>query len=62
VFERFHRAHSARKLPGSGLGFAIVRQAAEAHGGYATAENADGGGACVRVSFGHRVPETTDSD
>lgn len=52
VFERFHRADSARKLPGSGLGLAIVRQAAEAHRGYATASNAPGGGALLRVSFG----------
>jgi two-component system sensor histidine kinase MprB len=52
VFERFYRADAARKQPGSGLGLAIVRQAAEAHGGSAAAENAPGGGALVRVSFG----------
>jgi two-component system sensor histidine kinase MprB len=52
VFDRFYRAADARKLPGSGLGLAIVRQAAEAHGGYAHAENAPGGGALLRVSFG----------
>jgi two-component system sensor histidine kinase MprB len=55
VFERFYRAADARKLPGSGLGLAIVRQAAEAHHGYAKAENAPGGGACLRVSFGTPV-------
>ncbi len=52
VFERFYRSEHARKLSGSGLGLAIVRQAAEAHGGYAKAENAPGGGALLRVSFG----------
>jgi two-component system sensor histidine kinase MprB len=52
VFERFYRAEQARKLPGSGLGLAIVRQAAEAHGGFARAENAPGGGACLKVNFG----------
>jgi two-component system sensor histidine kinase MprB len=52
VFDRFYRADSARALPGSGLGLAIVRQAAEAHGGSVTAQNAPGGGALVRVSFG----------
>jgi hypothetical protein len=31
---------------------AIVRQAAEAHGGYARTENAPGGGALLRVHFG----------
>jgi two-component system, OmpR family, sensor histidine kinase MprB len=55
VFERFYRAAAARKLPGSGLGLAIVRQAAEAHHGYARAENAPGGGARLRVSFGTPV-------
>jgi two-component system sensor histidine kinase MprB len=55
VFERFFRAEGARGLPGSGLGLAIVRQAADAHGGFATAGNAPGGGALVRVSFGTPV-------
>jgi two-component system sensor histidine kinase MprB len=62
VFERFHRADSARKLPGSGLGLAIVRQAAEAHRGYATASNAPGGGALLRVSFGPSVTEASEID
>jgi two-component system sensor histidine kinase MprB len=52
VFDRFHRARDARSKPGSGLGLAIVRQAAEAHGGHVVAENADGGGALIRISFG----------
>jgi two-component system sensor histidine kinase MprB len=52
VFDRFYRAQNARRLPGSGLGLAIVRQAAEASGGFAEAENAPGGGALLRVSFG----------
>ncbi len=55
VFDRFYRADDARKLPGSGLGLAIVRQAAEACGGIAEAENAPGGGALLRVSFGAPV-------
>ena len=52
VFDRFYRAQNARRLPGSGLGLAIVRQAAEASGGFAEAQNAPGGGALLRVSFG----------
>ncbi|MSO79382.1 MAG: HAMP domain-containing histidine kinase [Acidimicrobiia bacterium] len=51
VFDRFWRAPAARSLPGSGLGLAIVRQVAEAHGGRATVEAAEGGGARFRVSF-----------
>jgi two-component system, OmpR family, sensor histidine kinase MprB len=52
IFDRFYRGAESRGLPGSGLGLAIVRQAAEAHHGYATASNAPGGGALLRVSFG----------
>ncbi|MGH2832671.1 MAG: sensor histidine kinase [Solirubrobacteraceae bacterium] len=55
VFDRFYRADSARGQPGSGLGLAIVRQAAEAHGGYVTAQNAPGGGALLKASFGEPV-------
>jgi two-component system sensor histidine kinase MprB len=58
VFDRFYRARDARKLPGSGLGLAIVRQAAEACGGFAEAQNAPGGGALLRVSFGAPVELT----
>ena len=57
VFHRFFRSDRARAMPGSGLGLAIVRQAAEAGGGWAKAENAPGGGALVRVSFGARVED-----
>ena len=42
---------------GSGLGLAIVKQTAEARGGFATAANAPGGGALVRVSFGPLVQD-----
>ena len=52
VFDRFYRARTARGMPGSGLGLAIVRQTAELHGGSAEAENAPGGGALMRVTFG----------
>jgi two-component system, OmpR family, sensor histidine kinase MprB len=43
VFDRFYRAATARSKPGAGLGLAIVREAAEAHGGRAIAENSPSG-------------------
>jgi two-component system, OmpR family, sensor histidine kinase MprB len=43
VFDRFYRSASARSKPGAGLGLAIVREAAEAHGGRATAESSSAG-------------------
>ena len=52
VFDRFHRAASARALPGSGLGLAIVRDVVEAHGGQVLAANRPEGGADI----GFRLP------
>ena len=43
VFDRFYRAATARSKPGAGLGLAIVREAAEAHGGTASAESTSAG-------------------
>ncbi|MER7759057.1 HAMP domain-containing sensor histidine kinase [Streptomyces sp. NPDC097619] len=51
VFDRFYRADAARALPGSGLGLAMARQIAQAHGAALTAERAPGGGACFRLVF-----------
>jgi two-component system, OmpR family, sensor histidine kinase MprB len=51
VFERFYRSAAARSMPGAGLGLAIVREVAEAHGGSVAAENARDGGAIVRLSL-----------
>jgi signal transduction histidine kinase len=52
AFERFSRGDPARGRGGAGLGLAIVRAVARAHGGDAVAENLPGGGARVRL----RVP------
>ena len=54
IFDRFYRAAAARAKPGAGLGLAIVREAAEAHGGKATAERTPSG-ACFRIT----LPATT---
>jgi two-component system, OmpR family, sensor histidine kinase MprB len=51
VFERFYRSAAARSMPGAGLGLAIVREVAEAHGGAVAAENAEDGGAVVCLSL-----------
>ncbi|HKD94784.1 MAG TPA: HAMP domain-containing sensor histidine kinase [Gaiellaceae bacterium] len=51
VFDRFYRSAAARSMPGAGLGLAIVREVAEAHGGTVAAENAEDGGAIVRLSL-----------
>jgi signal transduction histidine kinase len=54
IFDRFYRSATARAKPGAGLGLAIVREAAEAHGGHATAESSSSG-ARFRLS----LPATT---
>ncbi|MFG3253089.1 sensor histidine kinase [Streptomyces sp. NPDC048172] len=51
VFDRFYRAESARALPGSGLGLAMARQIARAHGADLTAERAEGTGTVFRLRF-----------
>ncbi|RCH66855.1 sensor histidine kinase [Streptomyces sp. SDr-06] len=51
VFDRFYRAEQARALPGSGLGLAMARQIARAHGAELTAHQAPGGGALFRLTL-----------
>jgi two-component system, OmpR family, sensor kinase len=52
AFERFARGGSARTLGGAGLGLAIVRAIAEAHGGTATIVDGPPGSTTVRI----RIP------
>ena len=52
VFEPFYRGAREEKASGSvGLGLALVKRIAEAHGGRAYAHNREGGGARVGVEF-----------
>jgi two-component system OmpR family sensor kinase len=51
AFERFRRADTARSGDGTGLGLAIVKAIAVAHGGEATAQNAEAGGADVWIEL-----------
>jgi signal transduction histidine kinase len=55
AFERFTRADEARASKGTGLGLAIVDAVARAHGGTATAENLEGGGADVWIALPTRL-------
>ncbi|QQE88010.1 DUF4118 domain-containing protein [Azotobacter chroococcum] len=49
LFGLFRRGQSESSIPGVGLGLAIARSIAEAHGGQVLAENRMGGGACFRL-------------
>ena len=57
AFDRFWQADEARVGHGAGLGLAIVAGIAEEHGGSASAENAEGGGARFTLALPlDRVP------
>lgn len=56
IFERFRRG-PRHEVPGAGLGLAIARAIAVAHGGTLTAANRPGGGAVLRLTL--PLPETT---
>ena len=49
VFERFYRADSTGKIPGTGLGMSIVREIVEIHGGEVSVESQAGAGTTVTL-------------
>lgn len=62
VFDRFYRGSHAGQGIGCGLGLAIVRQIAQAHGAAVSILDPDGGaGTLVRVSFPARAAAATDA-
>lgn len=54
IFEAFHRAENAYKLPGSGLGLAIVRQAIDLHLGSISFVSSPGKGTTFVVTLPYR--------
>jgi two-component system OmpR family sensor kinase len=64
LFERFWRTEGGRTRGrgGAGLGLAIVRAIATAHGGSARAENAPGGGAAFVVTLPATEPPATSQE
>ncbi|GHC69665.1 two-component sensor histidine kinase [Nocardiopsis terrae] len=61
LFERFFRATVARSLPGSGLGLAMVKEIAHAHGGRVSARNRDGGGTVIGLHLPVHHPPRDES-
>jgi len=51
VCERFYRADASGKVPGTGLGMAIVKEIIELHGGTLHISSEPGRGTCVRCSL-----------
>jgi signal transduction histidine kinase len=60
IFERFHRAGSARTEGGAGLGLSIARQIAEAHGGKIEARSVPGEGSTFTLFLPRKGPWTPD--
>lgn len=57
IFEPFYRGNGEKSIDGHGLGLAIARRIAEAHGGTIGASNRAGGGLCVEIVVPARPSE-----
>jgi two-component system phosphate regulon sensor histidine kinase PhoR len=51
IFERFYKADNSRRTVGSGLGLALVKHTAEAHGGKVSVESEMGRGSKFTISL-----------
>ena len=51
IFERFYRGDEARRVPGTGMGLAIVQQIAHAHGGTLTVSSTSSAGTEFTLSL-----------
>lgn len=57
IFDTFYRGAQVRSVRGAGLGLAVGRSIAEAHGGALIVQRRDGGGSCFRITLpAHDVP------
>jgi signal transduction histidine kinase len=57
VFQVFRRLHG-QDIPGSGIGLAVVRKIAEAHGGEVWVESEEGRGSVFNIRLPRLVPQT----
>jgi signal transduction histidine kinase len=53
VCERFYRADTSGKVPGTGLGMSIVKEIMDLHQGRIDIESTLGQGTCVTLVFAH---------
>ncbi len=61
-FDKFTRGHAESAIPGVGLGLAICKAIARAHGGDITADMAQGGGAQFHLTLPRREPPDVPAD
>jgi two-component system sensor histidine kinase KdpD len=58
IFERFYRGAQARRIPGTGMGLAIVRRIAQAHGGTLAVSSSPDAGTTFTLSIPSGGPNT----